>query len=258
MGQADELMELKEQVIEPIRRFMSGAQKGIYDEAQDFKRAQKANASYIEGDEWTQMEAVLVDPQCFKGGKIQQLKGLVESLKGAVQAKTEAEVTAARAEVAVLKGRLCNMPEFSAISAEQQGQITQVFNGFEAGLVQQNLIAVINDKLRRFRETDYPQQLSRMTAWAKPVSEPVSRSKPSNETREKTPLEPNPLAHEEAIDTKGKVTVAEQTVKFVSYRSITADFDKAWLADEADIDGYLAAMRKALIAEIQSGKRIQI
>ena len=97
-----------------------------------------------------------------------------------------------------------------------------------------------------------------MTAWAEPASVPVSRSEQSDKTREDNPVEPKPSTYKEAVDTNGKVTVADQTIKFVSYRSITADFDKAWLADEADIDGYLAAMRKALIAEIQSGKRIQI
>lgn len=258
MEQADELLVLKEQAIDPIRRFMSGAQKGIYDEAQAFKQAQKANASYVEGDEWTQMEAVLVDPQCFKGGRIQQLKGLVESLKGAVQAKTEAEIASAKDEMAVLKGRLGNMPEFSAISAEQQGQITQVFDDFETGLEQHSLIAVINDKLRRFRETDYPQQLSQMTAWAEPKPELVSRPKPSDETGEETSVERKPLDYKDAVDVKPKVVVADQTIKFVSYRSITVDFDKAWLADETDVDGYLASIRRALIAEIQSGKRIQI
>jgi hypothetical protein len=252
--QADDLLEMKEQVIDPIRKFMSGAQKGIYDEALAFKQEQRANASYIAGDEWVQMEAVLVDAQCFKGGRMQQLKGLVGALNASVRDKTEAEIADAKADVAVLKGRLCNMPEFSAISAEQQMQLNKVFDDFEGGLAQQNLIAVINDKLRRFKETDYPQQLSRMTAWAKPKPPLISRLEPSDEID----VEPKPLDYKAATDTKTKVTVSDQTIEFISYQSVSVDFDKAWLADETDVDGYLAAMRKALLIEIQRGKRIQI
>ena len=35
-------------------------------------------------------------------------------------------------------------------------------------------------------------------------------------------------------------------------------FDKAWLADEADVEHYLESMREALLEEIRKGKRIQI
>jgi len=35
-------------------------------------------------------------------------------------------------------------------------------------------------------------------------------------------------------------------------------FDKAWLADEADVNRYLESMREALLEEIRKGKKIQI
>ena len=41
-------------------------------------------------------------------------------------------------------------------------------------------------------------------------------------------------------------------------RSIRVPFDKAWLADEADVDRYLAALREAMMKEISAGKRVQI
>ena len=37
-----------------------------------------------------------------------------------------------------------------------------------------------------------------------------------------------------------------------------SSFNKAWLADESDVDRYLESMREALLAEIRNGKRIQI
>jgi len=35
-------------------------------------------------------------------------------------------------------------------------------------------------------------------------------------------------------------------------------FNKAWLADKADVDRYLESMREALLEEIRKGRRIQI
>ena len=38
----------------------------------------------------------------------------------------------------------------------------------------------------------------------------------------------------------------------------TFTFDKAWLADEGDVDRYLNALREALLAEVQQGRKVQI
>jgi len=41
-------------------------------------------------------------------------------------------------------------------------------------------------------------------------------------------------------------------------KSVKIRFDKLWLADEADVEGYLEAMGEALLEDISKGKRIQI
>ena len=65
---------MKEGVIDPIRRFMNGPQKNIYDNAQTFVLSQEPNFAYIEGDEAAQVNAGLRDPDCFKGDRMQQMK----------------------------------------------------------------------------------------------------------------------------------------------------------------------------------------
>lgn len=46
--------------------------------------------------------------------------------------------------------------------------------------------------------------------------------------------------------------------EYVSSRSVKVSFDKAWLADETDVERYLESMREARLDEIRKGKRIQI
>jgi hypothetical protein len=141
------------------------------------------------------------------------------------------------------------MAEFSALDKDQQEQIIRPFTDFSATISRQTLIAVIRDTLHRFEENEYPHQLSRMTEWAKPPFSP-----PEPDTRS---VAGGKKTIEDSTQQQPHKKTTPQT-EFVSSRSVQVSFDKAWLADESDVDQYLSAMRKALLEEIQKGKRIKI
>ncbi|MCY4495634.1 MAG: hypothetical protein OXB92_17460, partial [Acidimicrobiaceae bacterium] len=129
---------------------------------------------------------------------------------------------------------------------EQQEQITRPFNECNATVERQKLIAVIRDTLRRFEESDYQRLLSQMTSWAQPAPtpepapEPGETAKPDEGTKSRPAVKPEPH------------------IEYVSSRSVKVSFDKAWLADETDVERYLESMRAALLDEIRNGKRINI
>jgi len=244
--QEDALLDMKESVIDPVRKFMSGPQKGIFDNARTFVQSQESNFVYIDGDESAQVVASLTDPECYKGNRMQQVKTQVETLKGKVTAQIEAEIAKARETVATLKGRLCGMAEFGALNGGQQEQITRPFNEFDSGIERQKLIAVIRDTLRRFEESDYQSLLSQMTSWTQPAPTPKPALVPGQTSTPYDGAKPT------------QPTVAEPRIEYVSSRSVKVSFDKAWLSDEADVERYLESMREALLDEIRKGKRIQI
>lgn len=244
--QEDTLLNMKEGVIDPVRKFMSGPLKGIFDDARKFVQTQEPNFVYIEGDEAAQVVASLIDPDCFKGSRMQQVKTQVETLQEKVDEQIEAEIAKAKDIVAALKGRLCGMAEFGTLNGGQQERITRPFNEFKAAIEHQKLIAVIRDTLRRFEESDYQRQLSQMTSWAQPVP-----------TREPAP-EPGGTATPEEGSKPTPPVKPEPRIEYVPSRTVKVSFDKAWLADETDVDRYLESMREALLEEIRKGKRIQI
>lgn len=244
--QEDALLDMKESVIDPVRKFMSGPQKGIFDNARKFVQNQEPNFAYIEGDETARVVASLTDPECFKGNRMQQVKTQVETLQEKVMAQIEAEIAKAKETVAALKGRLCGMAEFDALNGDQQEQITRPFNEFNSGIERQKLIAVIRDTLRRFEESDYQRLLSQMTSWAQPAPAPEPAPQPGNTARTDEGTKPTPPAK------------PEPRIEYVPSRSVKVSFDKAWLADETDVERYLESMREALLDEIRKGKRIQI
>jgi hypothetical protein len=108
------------------------------------------------------------------------------------------------------------------------------------------LIAVIRDTLRRFEEAEYQRLLSKMTAWTQPVPKP--------------PLDQNgdSKINKPTAGTQKTEFKPEPQIEYIPSRSVRVNFDKAWLADASDVDSYLDAMREALLAEINKGKRIQI
>ena len=244
--QKDTLLNMKESVIDPIRKFMSGPQKTIFDDARKFVQTQEPNFAYIEGDETAQVVASLTDSECFKGNRMQQVKTQVETLQEKVTAQIEAEIAKAKETVAALKGRLCGMAEFSALNDDQQEQVTCPFNEFNTTIERQKLIAVIRDTLRRFEESDYQRLLSQMTSWAQPAPTPKSESESRETATPDEGTKPTPPAK------------PEPRIEYVPSRSVKVSFDKAWLADETDVEHYLESMREALLVEIRKGKRIQI
>jgi len=243
LRQEDTLLDLKEKIIDPIRKFMGGPLKVIFDEARKFVQAQEPNFSYLAGDESTQVVTTLTDPECFKGNRMQQVKTLVSTLQGKVDAHVAAEITKAKEAVVGFQESLCALPEFAGLNPAQQGQITKPFTDVVEQLNKQTLIAVIRDTPRRVKESEYPRLLSRIAEWSQVVVKPTSTGSEG---------------HKPSSSPETTTKTAEPRIEYVPSRSVRVSFDKLWLADESDVERYLDSMRKALLSEIRSGKRIQL
>lgn len=248
-AQEDALLEMKEKIIDPICKFMHGPQKEIFDDASGFIKEQEPNFAYINGDEAAQVSASMADPECFRGNRMQQMKTQLDALQSKVSAQVEAEIAKAKAKLAGLEDRLSTMAEFRALSKEQQRQVTLAFDECSVTMERQHLIAVIRDTLRRFEENDYPRLLSQITSWAHPAPspEPAPQTDGSGTAKD-----------EGASSAPVPPAKAEAPIEYIPSRAVDIAFDKPCLIDESDVDNYLASMRKALLAEIRKGKRIQI
>lgn len=239
--QEDVLLDLKEQLTDPLRKFMSGPQKAIFEEASRVVQEQEDNFTYVQGDEAAQIKAALTDPDGYKGNRLQQLKGQLDTLKQKIADQRERESNDATAAIDVLESRLRGMAEFSALPADKQAQLVEPFHKAMQNITMQKRIAMIRDLRRRFEDQDYQQLLSRLGDWSRPTAPNPPEQRPSS------PSEPNLPPKTPTL--QPQIVVA---------RSIAVPFDKAWLADEADLNRYLDALRQAWLKEISDGKRVQI
>ena len=237
--QEDTLLDMKEGVIDPVRKFMNGPQKDIYNQARTFIQSHEPNFTYVNSDAASSIRAALNDPACFKGNRIQQLKSELDAFKQEVDKKVEEISEQAIEKLATMQQRMQSMEEYKKLPEVRMAELDAPYQKLIDHIKQQSLIAVINDKLRYFEEQGYQTLLTRMIELTAPKQHSGSGPSASSvEDNNKHIKEPRP--------------------EYISSRKINVAFDKAWLADETDVDCYLKSMREALMAEIRKGKRVQI
>ena len=99
---ADELIEAKEDLVDPIKSFLNGQQAKIFDEAQALLSANTGNLGYLPAGSADPVKTLLADPNAFRGNKMNQLKAASDTLAGQIDGKVSDE----RADVsAAIEGR---------------------------------------------------------------------------------------------------------------------------------------------------------
>ena len=240
--QEDQLLDLKEAVIDPLRKFMSGSQKDIYNQARSLLQTQEPNFIYVQGDEIEQVRSILNDPNCYKGNHIQQLKGQLDGLQKRIDEKVKQTRASALTSLNTMQERMQSMDEYQSLPEPRQAELNKPFQDLNEHIGQQLLIAVINDRLRFFEEEGYQRVLTRMVDLAN--------------QKTASPKDSETFPGVEDADTPHQVT--EPPADYVHSRNLRVTYDKAWLASEADVERYLESLREALLEEIKQGHKVQI
>jgi hypothetical protein len=239
----DRLLDLKEDVLDPVRKFWNGAQRGIYDEARRFLADQKANFAYAGAEVSERIRLALDDPRCFKGGSIQQIKGALDGLRSEMDARLTEERAAAMAEIETLKTKLESLPEFVDLAEADRTSILSDADAAASPINSAGLIAMVRERVAAFRTTTYPQLLSRVASLASKPSDEQDGNGSTNGFGDRGATSPTP---------------PPPALNFISGASLKVSFPKPYLADEADVEAYLNSMREALLAEIHGGNRITV
>lgn len=222
------LMDTKEKTLDPIRRFMSGANKDIFDEGKRFVREQEDNFRDLEVNGPARLREILDDPECFKGSAMREAKELVGQLSAKIEGLLTNERQEAIQTIDRLEDRLQQMDEFVQLSPDKQKELAEPFDALRRDVQQFTLAAVIRDALRNFEQNEYGRLLVRMAQW---------------------------LQAKQQGPTPG---IAEPRVEYISKSQLEVQFPRPYLATEAEIDEYLAHLKSAMLLAIQEGKRIRI
>ena len=217
--QEESYLNTKEDTLDPVRRFMSGTNQAIYDEASQFIQVQRPNFSSLENGRPAHLQTILAAKDCYKGNQMKEAKNLMDALKKELEENLKTEKENALKKVSTLQNRLQAMDEYAGLGKDQKREIQQSFQAIEYTIKNQNLIAVIRDETGRYETREYNQLLTLVSGWG-----------------------------------KGK---KEIKVEYISQRELEVKFDKPFLADEDDVNGYLEALKKAMLKAIKANKRIR-
>ncbi|MBL4761435.1 MAG: BREX system P-loop protein BrxC, partial [Gammaproteobacteria bacterium] len=261
-NQEDSWFDHKENVIDPIVKFMKGPQKGTYDGAKQLLNTQKPNLSYLELESadseskvHEQIAAALQAPDVYKGNHIQQLKALTESVTAQLTALLKQEQKIAANRIEALGTKLKSFDQFKSLNNDQQEELLKPFDQSNKHLTQQTLVAVIRDETRCFEDETYSDLVQNLMVWSRPAPTPKPKSIKPVPTPIDGSIDGCVAEVVEAVEVVEPVTVAPITVKA---NQLSVNFTKPWLETEEDVQAYVNEYKKVLLAELKAGKQIQL
>ncbi len=243
VSQEDQLLDAKEDILDKVRSFMSGPQKGIYDEVRSFLTVHDQNLAFANDPAANTLRQVLGDAQCFKGSAIQELKADLYAVKERIEQAVLAERNAVIAAIDEVAEKISQTSEFRALPPEAQTGIRDGLAAQKAGLAPQTLIPALRHRATEVRANLLADTLTRI-AELTPAPAPAP-----------TP-QPQPTGGSAAAPAALHVPPAPAKPQYIKAQSITVRFAKTYLEDEDDVTRYLDEMKRTLLAEIGAGKKV--
>ncbi|WP_018600838.1 BREX system P-loop protein BrxC [Mycobacterium sp. 155] len=217
----DDLLDAKQDVLDPIESFLNGAQHEIYDDAVKLLAADAGNLSYLPGGSDDGVRAGLADPNAFRGNRMVQLKQATDALRtliGDAVAQDRATVASAVEE---RKSELLASAYYEKATDAAQQSVVQAVDQTLARIDTEGQIAVLLQIGSGFEDNVYPELI-------------------------------------DLLATSPRGGGASPTKRTVSIKTVSVPGVSGFLETDADVDKYLAALRAALVRTLSDEKRIAL
>lgn len=228
LARTDELLDAKQDVIDPVSQFLAGSQKTIYDDAVRLLSERKDTLRYLKTDEASRVESLLADQNIFRGQRMKRLKDAT----GELRAATDQILADERAEATDLIGERANDLR-SSVAWEQatdatHGEIDSRIDAATKQVVEAVSVPVIRQLAREFDEEGYDELLAALE---------TDRHRARNSAETSTPTPPAPVV--------------------VPLRQLPRP-RRRMLRTSADVDAYVDELRGILHNAVVSGKQVSL
>lgn len=219
----DELLDAKENILDPIRKFWNGEQKRIYDRVMDMVKGDQSNLEYIEFEELELLKALPQHAEPYLGSVMRNAKEAMDALSDKLKNKIGAE---RNETLSIIKEQIIHIEErkdFNSLNEKQKREVTDVLNGMISRSYSQRYIA----QLRQYRDearNEYTNALNRIQDMLTPKDLPASEPK----------------------------------VRYIKRNDVRINFEKSELRTREDVEAYVEAMRKALLKQLEENRRISL
>lgn len=232
---ADDLLDAKDNVIDPIKAFLKGNQRSIFESALSFIQANRSNLGFLPAGATDVVAFALEDAQIFRGNKTQQLGKAVNELVDQLQSLLDAERAVAAASINSYWQQVPVSKAYEDATEAAQQSVTRRVQGVLERVRHESQIPVIRNQANQFADTVYPGILDELAA-----AKPAPASTPQ--------LVPGPDPTPVPAPVKQTVSIKRLALPGMGQVLETAD----------DIDAYLDSLRETLLATINDNKRITL
>lgn len=221
----DELLDAKEDVLDPIKRFINGEQANIYNDIKKILDSNNANFDYIKGDELDMLNALIKSNTPYKGNAIQLAKAAKDNLTKKVLQLIDDEKEKALTKADNLIENIKKRNEFSDLENSQQKQVLEGIERRKEIISKERFISNILQSIYQLNDL-HIEALNLMQKLG---------SKPNEEGKAEEPK-----------------------AQFQRHETIHVDFDKKELKTKEDVLAYIEVLKEAYLDRINNNIRINL
>jgi len=215
----DTLLDAKEDLLDPIRKFMNGDQKKIYDDIRLIVNSDTTNLSFVDGDEMEQLRVVLNHDKPFLGTLIRDAKSTMDTLKEKIQSKIKEEKELATERVNTIITHFESKSEFVQLDDTQK----------------EDLLSPLKSALKEIRDERF---ISNIRNIAQNVQDQI---------------EPRQLTRLQRL-----TSVGEEQFEYIKASGIHISYDKRELKTNEEVDEYIETLREKYKEQISKNRRISL
>jgi hypothetical protein len=223
----DDLLTAKDDLLSPIKTFMHGPQRAVYDEANAFLREEEANFAELPPAEVQPLRDLSASPRPYHGNIVPTAKAAVAKLRRLLTDLLKTERDRALAIVDAHLARLQATEDYSNLADSEREQVLAPTNAARSAIAAARFVAVIRARVGRYAAQEYPAQLA--------------------------------LAAQLGTTRNSAAGDAPQAaITYIPASGLRPKCDLPYLASTADLDQWLTALRTAAQAELNKGNRITL
>ncbi len=215
----DTLLDAKEDLIDPIKKFMNGDQRKIYDDIRLLVNSDTTNLSFVDGDEMDELRSVISHEKPFVGNLIREAKATMDSLKTKILEKIKNEKELAVERVNNIISHFKERDEFSQLNDGQKEEVLMPFNSALREIKEERYISNIRNIALRVQDSIEAKQLTELL-------------KLTSKDQEK------------------------DDVLYIKANNIIISYDKRELKTDEDVDEYIETLREKYKDQISKSRRI--
>ena len=217
----------------PIKAFMHGPQRAAFDDAITFLREEEANFAEVPAVEVQPLRDLAASDHPYRGNIVPKAKSAMSKLRGLLADLLNRERNQTLATLETQTARLQAVEDFKRLNEVDRVQVLVPTVEARVAIQSARFVTGIRDRLQRYLTQDYPAQLALAARLATPG--PTALGNPGDKTAPPAPL-----------------------VRYTPATSLRPQCSLPYITTEADLDQWLAALRKAAQAELKNGNRISL